>query len=239
MSAARTVVILKSAPDAALEDVITAQGFTPLYEPILTIRPVSFDPPQAGSTLVFTSAHAVRIAAEILPGRDHPVFTVGDETAAIARTAGFKNVTSAGGDAQSLQLLLQNKLNTDENPAFYLRGAEISHDIAGVLGKNGVNLQEITVYAANPAQNLSENLCHALKNHDVNAILFYSARGGAVFAALAQGGGLAENLRGTKALCISDAVIKSVSVLPFCQFVVAECPGRHGMMTLAENISIS
>lgn len=239
MSAGRTVVILKSAPDAALEDAIAARGLTPLYEPILTITPVSFDPPPAGAALVFTSAHAVRIAAEMLPGRDHPVFTVGDETAAIARAAGFQNVMPADGHAESLQILLQNKLNADEKPAFYLRGAEIAHDIAGILGKNGVNLQEITVYAANPAQNLSENLRHAIKNRDVNAILFYSARGAAVFAHLAQAKGLAENLRGTKALCISGAVIQSVSVLPFCAFVVAECPGRHGMMTLAKNISIS
>lgn len=239
MSAARTVVILKSVADAALEEMIAAQGFTPLYEPIMTIAPLAFDPPAAGSTLVFTSAHAVRIAAGMLPGRDHPVFTVGDETAAMARDAGFETVVSAGGDAQSLQILLQNKLNTHENPAFYLRGADIAHDITGILGKNGVNLWEITVYAANPAQNLSENLRRALDNRDINAILFYSARGAAIFTELVRRCGMGENLRGTKALCISDAVIKSVSVLPFCAFVVAECPGRHGMMTLAENISIS
>lgn len=243
---ARTLVILKSGlmeegEGDALAAAITQNGFTPLLEPILAIEPITADfsgIPDA-APLIFTSAHALRIFAAADSRRNHPVYAVGAVTADLARAKGFTQVCDGGGTVQTLTELLRNNLKMEGMGAYYLRGAEISQDLTGNLGKEGFNITDIVTYAAHSASNLSKSLLDALKNEDVNAILFHSRRGAETFIALVRAAGLAAHLTATKALCISQAVVQSVSVLPFCQCVVASRPDRDGMIMLVKNISIS
>lgn len=240
----RMFVILKSAPVDGADELMTTiaqQGFTPLVEPILAIEPVAadFTAIPDGTPLIVTSGHALRLFMAADARRDHPVYAVGAVTANLARENGFTTVFDGGGTAETLADLLKNNLKIGDIAAYYLRGADISQDLAGILGKDGLNIAEIIAYTARPAQNLSQNLLDALTAGDVNAVLFHSRRGAEAFAALVRCAELTHHLRATKALCLSKAVLKSVSVLPFCQCLVAERPDRDGMMMLVEKISIS
>src|SRR5438094_9644996 len=94
------VLITRPAAEAdATARHIRQRGFVPVLAPLLEVerRPVRW-PPQTAA-LVLTSGNAI-VAME--QGRDVPVFTVGDATAARAHQAGFTDVTSARGTGTEL-----------------------------------------------------------------------------------------------------------------------------------------
>jgi uroporphyrinogen-III synthase len=119
-----------------------------------------------------------------------------------------------------------------------VRGADISTDLREILKKSGIFIGEIVAYAAHPIEKLSHSLLKSLDNREFEAVMLFSARGGAHFAALMEQYDRAVRLKQTKALCLSEAVLQSVSVLPFQKALVAGTPDRHGMLELIETISV-
>jgi uroporphyrinogen-III synthase len=79
-------------------------------------------------------------------------------------------------------------------------------------------------------------LLHGLDKGEIKAVAVFSARGGGVFSDLIEQYGRAVRLKSVMALCMSDLVVQSVSVLPFQQSVIAAKPDRYGMMELVDNI---
>lgn len=224
MSARRVVLITRSADGAdAYGDFITAQGHQVLYEPMLTIEALETPLPDLSSyqAIVFTSVHAVTLFAARSAVRDIPVLTVGDVTADAARAAGFEKVTSAGGTGDDLSALLDNNA---QGRALYLRAADIARPLAGV--------DDHILYRAQPAADLSAASVAAIQAGEITDALFFSARGGQVFADLIRQKGLESTISGINALSLSDAVLESVSVLPWGECHRATHPDRAGMMAL-------
>jgi len=235
----KTIVIARAGEDSdEFSQAITAGGYEPLFESILTIHFVDENFPDVTETtpLVFTSANGVRAFARMSDLRDNPVYTVGPNTADEAAQIGFKNIENAQGTVDDLADMLANALTTSLISPLYVHGAEISQDLTGILSKNGVSMQEWTGYKAVPVQNLSINLLKRLDNREIEGILFFSKRGGQVFTELMEQYDRVSRMRTTKALCISDSVLKSVSVLPFAQTLVAATPDRYGMMKLLQDL---
>src|ERR1700761_2440428 len=106
-------LITRPQEDAAdLAAALHARGIEPLVEPLLQIKPVSgasvdLDQVQA---LLFTSANGVRAFAALSDRRDLPTFTVGDKSAEAARSLGFSQIESAGGDVNALASLVGDRL---------------------------------------------------------------------------------------------------------------------------------
>ncbi len=237
---AKSIVIVRPEEDSAeFIDAIRDIGFEPHIESVLTISYSGESLPETSNDtpLVFTSANGVRAFARLSDERAHHVYTVGRNTADEARQAGFTNIDSAAGTVDDLAVLLTKTLITSLIPPLYIRGEHISSDLTEILSKNGVSLREFVGYSAIPAQNLSINLLNLLDLRKIEAILFFSARGGQVFSDLVQQYDRAVRLKTTKALCISEGVVHSVSVLPFQQALVAEKPDRYGMMRLLEQLA--
>ncbi len=235
----KTIVIARAGEDSdEFSQAITASGFEPLFESVLTIHFADEDFPEIAETtpLIFTSANGVRAFARMSDLRDNPVYTVGPNTADEAAEIGFKNIENAQGTVDDLADLLANALTTSLISPLYVRGADISQDLTGILAKRGVSMQEWIGYKAIPAQNLSINLLKRLDDRKIEGILFFSKRGGQVFAELMEQYDRVPRMRTTKALCISDTVLKSVSVLPFAQTLVAVTPDRYGMMKLLQDL---
>lgn len=238
---ARKILITKTEDDSTeLAVAVRKAGFEPLFEPMLTIEYMQEDWPEIGEStpLIFTSSHGVHSFARVNAGRAHPVYTVGTSTAETARLLGFSNVATAAGTAQDLAEMLTLLPKTALISAIYVRAADISQDLRQIFAKNEVYIGEFTGYKANPVENLSLNLLKCLDNREIYAVLLFSNRGGRVFAELVEQYGRAVRLKPTKALCISDSVLKSVSVLPFQRGLVARTPDRYGMMELLEGISV-
>jgi len=237
---ARHVVILRPNDNSSeLSTAIRDRGMEPIIEPILSIQYLQADYSgvEPDSPLIFTSANAVKAFAAVNSTRDHPIYTVGRNTADIARSSGFQNIESALGTVDDLVELFTNTLKTTQNAPVYVRGDDISADLSGIFAKKGLNIVEITAYKAHPAENLSINLLKAADKGQISGIMFFSARGARTFAALAEQYGRQRAMKAIKALCISDAVVDCLTGLPFQEVVVAVQPNRYGMIQLLDRLS--
>lgn len=238
------VAILKSSSDgdSLYDEAVRKAGFVPLFEPMLKIEYIRMELPEIkeNTTLIFTSAHGVESFVRCHAARTNPVCTVGDDTAQASKLAGFENIVSAKGDVHALsELLIQWHVQTPLISPIYVRGAEISYDLASNLHEKGIFLQEIVGYKAHNVQNLSLKMLQALDKGKIKAVLLFSARGAQCFVDLVEQYSRQNRFRAVQALCIAPSVLKSVSVLPFKDARIASRPDRHGMMELIENISIA
>lgn len=219
---------------------IEACGCEALFEPILQVEfinpSISLN---ADRPLVFTSAHGVAAYAKAVPeGRENPVYVVGDNTAEAAASARFTDIKNAHGTGDDLAALLETGLDGQNVRPLYVRAENISVDLTVMMAGRGIVMDEVIAYRTIPAESLSLNLLRKLDKREVVACLFFSRRGAEAFSSLVQQYDRAYALRATKALCISEGVVESVSVLPFAQTLVSQTPDRDGMMELVENISV-
>lgn len=224
MSARGGVLITRSKGDAGdYARLIEDCGYEVIFSPMLAVEALDTALPDLSdySSLVFTSGHAVDIFARLSPERSKNVFTVGDVTAAKARDAGFGTVTSASGAADDLIALLHAR---GEKQALYLRGETIAHPLPDV--------DEHILYRAEAADDFSDLCEEKIRAHEIRAALFFSVRGAEIFAGLIRRKGLESYVSGIKALCLSAAVLESVSVLHGLESRAAATPDRAGMMAL-------
>jgi len=239
---ARKILITKTAGEGTeLADAVRGAGFEPVHEPLLSIEYVETGWPEIepDAPLVFTSTHGVQAFSNIRSTRGHIVYTVGRNTAEAARAAGFNAIETVAGTVEELAQWMVQAPKTGLISPFYLRAEDVSQDLKGILTENGVNIRQFIAYRANGAENLSLNLLKSFDNREIYAVMLFSNRGGRVFAELVEQYDRAVRMKTIKALCISDSVLKSVSVLPFQQALVADTPDRYGMMKLLEDVSIS
>ena len=108
-----TVLITRPEPGASETAVrVAAMGLLPLVAPLLEIDfpPPRLPAPETIDAILMASGNA----AEPLPAALHglPVLTVGAATARRARAAGFRDVTSADGDAAALVALVRERFGT-------------------------------------------------------------------------------------------------------------------------------
>lgn len=193
-------------------------------EPMLRIEHTGTLPDISNyDALMFTSAHAIDAFLAQSPPRDMPVYTVGDSTADHARAAGLGNVTSASGDAADLKKLMKG---TAHERVLYLRGDDVAQEFDGI--------DSAVVYKAHPVEKFTESCMTALRTGRIRNVMFFSARGGGTFADLCRRNGLEGTVSGIKALCISGAVLESVSVLPWSATRIADSPSRAGMLALLD-----
>lgn len=237
----RKILITKTVEDSDVYvEAVRAAGFEPLIEPMMDIETLEFDLPalSSGTALVFTSSHAVRAFAAKTTERGYPIYVVGRSTAETAQSLGFRSLETVAANAEDLAEFIIQSQKQDENGFIYVRGVEISYDLSGILAINGVNIREITVYNAIPRENMSIDTLKSLDNREIYAVMLFSKRNARIFSELVEQYGRTVRLKYTKVLCISDAVLQSVSVLPFQQSLVAKDPDRHGMLGLLKDISV-
>lgn len=230
--ARKYIVITRPASDAAqLACDLDARGFLPFTEPLLEIigRAVEW-PAQTPQAVILTSAHTIPFLPEDLP-RNLPIFCVGPATAKAALEAGFHDVTTAGGNARELQALLNAR-------GGFMEGAPVWHpggvDRAAALEIPGGEVVDIHCYKAEGAKNFSPAFLAALSRGDVDSILFFSPRTGAIFADLAAQHGVAGGLNAIKALCFSAPVVKSLEHLSWAEMRVARRPDMASMCDLLD-----
>ncbi len=219
---------------------IGALGFEALFEPILQVEFTNpHIPSDTDRPLVFTSAHGVAAYAKAVPEeRGNPAYVVGDNTAEAAMSAGFTDIKNAQGTGDDLAALLEKDLDGQNVRPLYVRAENISVDLTVIMPGRGIVMDEVVAYRTVPAESLSLNLLRKLDKREIVACLFFSRRGAEAFVSLVQQYDRAYALKATKALCISEGVVESVSVLPFAQALVSQRPDRDGMMELVENISV-
>lgn len=213
------VLLTRPSPDnEASGAALHARGFEVLLAPMLRFEPAAFtdDSDADYQAVIVTSANALRAAESTLAQgrlRKLPLFAVGEHTASAARALGFAKVIVAGGDAEALrERVLESlrgkgadKLKT-KRPLLYLAGADISRDLAGELGRHGLDVVTQTTYRMIALSSLPRAVCAAFARDEVDAVLHYSRRSAAAFLDAVRNDGIEISALAVPQCCISANV---------------------------------
>ena len=224
-----TVLITRPLPAAeATAARVLALGRPALVAPLLAIRVLAADLPEAPAAIAVTSGHALAG----LPARLHgvPLFAVGAATAARARAAGFAVVASADGDAAALAALLRRDAPAGELLLAVGEGQGAALEQA--LTVAGRKVLRRAVYAAEPAADLPAPARAALAAGTIGAALFFSAETARVFVRLARAAGVAENLGSIEACAIGRPAGVALEALRWRRIRLAANPTEDAMLAL-------
>jgi uroporphyrinogen-III synthase len=207
------ILVTRPQPDnARTTAALRAQGYVALPAPMLRFEKVMFllDAEADFGAVIVTSANALRGLGD-QPAANSlfrlPVFTVGDRTAQAAQDIGFRDVISAGGDANDLRALLTARAQAVK-PLLYLAGADLSRDLAAELGTRGFEVVTHTTYRMAPVADLPDDVTSAFVTGQIDAVLHYSRRSARAFFKAAGLGGVEISALAIPHLCLSVAVAK-------------------------------
>ena len=229
--AAGTVLITR--PSRAAEETarhVSALGLRPIVAPLLTIRHVPAELPQDAAAVLLTSGNAVNS----LPAwaRARPVFAVGDATAARARTAGFAEVYSAGGNAADLATLVQRALPPQSGELLLLTGKGQGTALASLLLAQRRDVIVREVYEAVAVPRLPPPAAEALQGDNLRAALLFSAETARQFVRLVTAAGLEASVQNTDACAISPTTGVALEILRWRRIRIAARPTQDDMLAL-------
>ncbi len=231
------MLVTRPEPDAADTAArLGALDIEAMLCPLLSFEALRPSLPEATgfAAIALTSANALRALDErgALEGYlGLRAYAVGERTAAHARAAGFKYVTSAGGTLADLAELLAH--SGHKGPIFYPTAREPSGDLAKSLAPYGVMVITSQVYAMHAVTALPLEVREALVSGGIGAALFYSRRTAEAFVKLA-GDGLGRAARTRLGvLCLSEQVAEPLVDAHFVRIGLADYPSEEAMMGLA------
>jgi uroporphyrinogen-III synthase len=210
------VLLTRPSPDnEASREALRSRGYEVLLAPMLRFEPVAFADESGADyqAVIVTSANALRAIEGALaqsPLRKLPLFAVGEHTASAARDLGFAKVIVAKGDARALRDRVLESLRAKElkkkRPLLYLAGADLSHDLAGDLGRHGLELVTRTTYRMAALSTLPRTVCEAFARDEVEAVLHYSRRSAAAFLDAVRNAGIEISALAVPQCCLSANV---------------------------------
>ena len=224
---------------AALAARLAERGIASVIEPMIEIAANGAALPEfAGVQVILcTSANGVRALARASGERGLPLFAVGDATARAARTFGFAEVASAGGNVDDLAALVMQHLHPDGGRLLHVAGSEVAGDLAGVLGTAGFTVERAVLYEARAAAALRPETARMIARNEIDLALFFSPRSAAIFASLAQTADVTGGLAAVAAISISAAANAALGELPFRARVVAAAPTQAALLARVEDLA--
>jgi uroporphyrinogen-III synthase len=211
---------------------LRARGHDVLLGPLMKVEPIVADLSGPWGGVVITSANALAaIAGDSV--RDAllalPLFAVGRRSAAVARAAGFTDVTSAGGDVRDLVQLLRER--KDAAPLLYLAGQDRAADLVGELAVHGIAAEMRVVYRAVTTP-FPPALVAAREAGDVEAVLHFSRRSAENYLAGARAAGIAEAALAVRHYCLSAQVAAPLQAAGAGRVAVAPQPQEAALIEL-------
>ncbi|HEV2546189.1 MAG TPA: uroporphyrinogen-III synthase [Stellaceae bacterium] len=180
--------------------------------------------------LLFTSANGARIFAASSPRRELPVFAVGDASAAAARIAGFRAVTSAGGDVNDLAELVRARLAPQHGALVHAAGSVVAGDLGAALERAGFTYRRAVIYDAVTADTLPPEAVAAMRDGALELALFFSPRTAATFVRLVHAADLARAASAITALGLSERVAAALASLSWQALRVAAQPTQEALI---------
>jgi uroporphyrinogen-III synthase len=239
----KTVLVTRPIEEAGkLAKTLGTRGFRPLIEPLLTVTPLPENTPALEAAMALrpqlilvTSGRAIGLFAEMTNVRDIPLLAVGSASADHAAALGFP----VAGWQETAEALIAS-VAQDYAPAngrlLYIRGEDITVDIAGGLEAKGFGVDSVILYRATPAQSLSGHCTAEMTKGNVAGALFFSQRTAETYANLVHKHGLKDAHRSMRGLCISEAVAGKLRLLPWHSLHSADKPDMEHMLAAAERI---
>ncbi|CUW37769.1 Uroporphyrinogen-III synthase [Magnetospirillum sp. XM-1] len=216
---------------------LAQRGLEVMVEPLLDIAPVegaAIDTAGAQGILV-TSANGIRALARLYPGRELPVWAVGDASARAAREMGFSQVESADGDVDTLAELVAARVEPAAGALLHAAGTVVAGDLSGRLSALGYEVRRQILYQAVTATRLSPALLDALGAGGLDLALFFSPRTARTFATLATQAGVQGSLAAIAAYGLSANVSAELAPLPWRVLRQASEPTQAALLAAIDD----
>ena len=225
------LIITRPEGDAvSLQTKLAGMGHVSILVPLLKIVPrTHVKIPQKDYQLICaTSANALKYVKASERLKQIPVLTVGPQSLAAAKLAGFKSCTAQGGDVHGLADCIIENFNPQMGPILYLSGAEVSADLQLILAAKKFAVEKVVLYDAviQPPNEIKQNLATA------DGVLLYSPRSARIWVDLIA----TSNLETAAAAPIYYCLSKNVAnMLPqHWQTRVAKTPDEAAMLALLD-----
>ncbi len=140
------------------------------YEPIALDRSIFDIKYQA---LIFTSKHAILHQASFY---NLPAWCVGSTTAKVAHNAGYKNIITSSGNAQTLVRNLSHKTDRRKGPLLWVSGTDIAFDIEAYLTNKKFHINRAISYHMRPSNHLPNWFPELVKSNKIRGVLILSKR---------------------------------------------------------------
>ncbi len=234
-----TVLLTRPKRDSlAFAAILRSRGIEALIAPLLTIVDITItlgglDGVQG---CVVTSANGADALARATANRCVPVLAVGTASAARAREHGFTGVHAAGGDLESLAVLIRQNLEPASGRLVHVSGSRVAGDLAGLLARDGFVVERVVGYHADAASDLPQAALAALRGGNLLGVAHFSPRTAAVFMTLVRKAGADTLLPSLVGFCLSDAVARNLEGSGWKDLVVAP---RSDAESLAECIVLA
>tara|TARA_R110000787_G_scaffold7925_13_gene26676 strand:+ start:75567 stop:77600 length:2034 start_codon:yes stop_codon:yes gene_type:complete len=237
-----TILITRPEPDGSrLARILKKMGYESRLASMMAIenlpnKTVDVDGVQA---LLVTSANGARALGQALKPRNILVFAVGEATAEALHNEGFSNVKAAGGDVTTLAERVKSECDPKAGKLVHIAGSHVAGDLSGLLAEAGFQCDRTVLYEAKAATSLDPKVIKEIKDGNIEAVLFYSPRTGAIFADLAKSVELVPHLASVTAFCLSRAVADKISDLEWQSVEVATEPSQENLLALLAAVSQS
>lgn len=229
------LLITRPEEDAlVIAGLLRARGHTPIVAPLMDVQiregaAVTLDGVQA---FLATSANGVRALARRTSRRELPLYAVGPQTAETARSAGFKTVLNAEGDANALVEFAAGHADPTKGMLLHAAGSETAGRIKQALQAKGFTVDTVVLYDAVPVAKLPENALAVLRDGTLGGVLLFSPRSAKTFATLVAEAKVASACDKLEAYCISAATAVALTPLTFARVAVAGVPNQEAMLAL-------
>lgn len=229
------ILVTRAMPEAEeTAQALAALGHLAILAPLREAESIATPfPAEKPAALITTSRNAL-VHGTLFPADwlKLPVFCVGESTADAARTAGFPDIRTAGGDASSLAGKITGDCKAGSR-LVYLAGEPRGPELEASLQRGGFEVEALLRYRMHRLAMLPESAARALATHSVEAVLHFSAESARVFFFLAQSAGLLNAASALPQFCMSEAVADAAAAEAGRKLKCIIAPERHGGSLLA------
>ena len=220
---------------------LAREGHEAVLSPVLEMEPTgALWPAGVIDGIIATSARAFDLltAAPDWPlpeaRRLLPLLLVGERTRDAARERGFEGPALIAPDAKTLAADIRARFKVPRR-LVYLAGRDRKPDLEESLIEAGHEVEAIEVYAAQPAEALSDAALALAKRGEIGAVLHYSRRSTEIFLGLAAGAGF--DLSRVNHLCISHDAAAPLLDAGLHGVLIAKTPDEQAMFALVNALA--
>lgn len=220
---------------------LACEGHDAVLSPVLDMVPTgAIWPAGVIDGVIATSARAFELfSAEPewpLPEarRLLPLLLVGERTREAARERSFYGPAIIGKDAETLSRAITARFAAPCR-FVYLAGRDRKLDLEDSLAAMGHDVEPIEVYAAQPAESLTEEALALARSGEIGVVLHYSRRSADIFQGLARNAGF--DLSKTNHVCISRDAAAPLLAAGIHEVLIAKTPDEQAMFAIVNALA--